>query len=336
MKKLNRITVLWIILILSVSCTSQNALDYTQNIKQIKGELLLVDCFVASPYSITCVDTLLIFYDRYEGKMITLLDLQNGRCAGRFVSEGNGPEEMIAPVDILSFPQKDELYTYQRNTACLNTLSMPDMQMQTKILFQERPPKIHKMQDYYVGEGIYKNGRFGIYDKQGKLLRAEGAYPFRAEAMEPASAFILYQGQFCSNPQGNYFAIGCQFCSHLSFYEVKENETILLKEYASDNIKAKYAGQLAFDDDCIISYTGKYATDKYCYMLYSGKTYSENNQRTDWGSYIIVFDWEGNYIETLETNQEIRTFCIDETNNIIYAVTIADFTGEYGIMRFKI
>jgi hypothetical protein len=43
----------------------------------------------------------------------------------------------------------------------------------------------------------------------------------------------------------------------------------------------------------------------------------------------------GNYVKTWETDMDIRNFCVDETNNLMYAVVLDD-TGEYGIARFKI
>jgi hypothetical protein len=325
------------LLIVLISCSYDNkqAFDYTQNRIQVEGKIMSIDCFIANPYSITYMDTLLVFYDRYEGKTITLFNLKNNQCEGRFVSEGNGPGEVIVPTDVLSFPQKDELYFSERHTGYLNIFDISQKTIRRKIPFEPRPEKIYKMRDYYVCEGFYEKGRFGIYDLQGKLLRIDGQYPFRGKDMEQIPAFMLYQGSHCANPHGNYFAMGCLFCDHLSFYEVREDETVLLKKYASHDTKAKYPGQLVIEDDCLISYTWAYGTDKHCYMLYSGKTSLENEKRGGWGTYVIVFDWMGNYVKTWETDMDIRNFCVDETNNLMYAVVLDD-TGEYGIARFKI
>ncbi|GHT70447.1 hypothetical protein AGMMS50239_38840 [Bacteroidia bacterium] len=319
-----------------ISCSDhhKNALDYMQNVKQIKGEWLPVNCIIGNPYSMTTMDSLLIFYDRHEGKTITVFNLNRTQCVGRFVSEGNGPGEVIAPVDVMSFSQKDELYTFQRNTGAISTFSVPEMKMKSTVFLQNQADNLQKMQDFFVGLGFYTKGRFGIYDMQGNLLRTEGQYPFRGETMDLIPAFITYQGYHCASPHGNYFAIGSLFCDHLAFYEVREDETILLKQYESRDVKAKYQDQLLIENQCTVNYTWAYGTDAHCYLLYSGKTYEGNNQRTDGGNYLIVFDWEGNYEKTLKTDREIRTFCVDEQNSRIYAVALNDI-GEYGIMRFS-
>jgi hypothetical protein len=317
-----------------LSCSRKNIFNFTQNAEQIRGECIPVDCFIGIPYSITCIDTLLFFYDRHEKETVTIFDIKNNRCVGRAVPEGKGPEEVTVPLDIFSFPQENELYVFQRQTGCMNSFSIPEMKMQRKVVFQERPSYMQKMRDYYVGIGLFKTGRFGIYDLEGKMLRSEGKYPFRGEDMDRVSNYILYQGHYCANPNENYFVIANLLCNNIEFYEVKEIETVLLRQYDFFDIKAQYREQLIIDNDCIINYTWAYGTVKYCYMLYSGKTYSENDQRTSWGNKIIVFDWNGNYVKTMETDREILTFCVDELTHQIYA-TIIDNNGEYGIMRFK-
>jgi hypothetical protein len=321
--------------IASCSRVSSEKLDYRQNLKNIHGEYLETDCFVGNPYSITCADTLLIFYDRYEGKTVTLVDLKSGKCKGRFVSEGNGPEEVIVPIDIFAFPQKDKLYLFQRNTGTMNTFSLPDMKMKEKTVFGERPSEMQKTEDFYVGFGLFEEGRFIIYDRQGKRIRTAGSYPFRGEAMEPTPAFILYQGKFCASPKKNYYAISSLLCDHVSFYEIQEQETVLLKQYESYDVNAKYQDRLVINDQCTVNYTWAFGTERYCYMLYSGKTYVENGQRTDGGRYIVIFDWQGNHIETLDTDCHIRTFCVDESDRQIYALALDD-EGECRIMNFQI
>jgi hypothetical protein len=190
------------------------------------------------------------------------------------------------------------------------------------------------MRDYYLGELILDKGRFGLYNLQGGFFHAGATYPFDGEEVDRMEAFALYQGNTCTNPENNQFAFGCLLCDHLSFYEVNGKEFVLLKEYTSNTPKARYPGQLVIQDDCTINYTWAQGTVTYCYMLFSGKTYSENNSAAG-GCYIVVFDWQGNHVRTLETDREIKTFCVDEPNRMIYATALDD-DGEYGIMQFKL
>jgi hypothetical protein len=50
-----------------------------------------------------------------------------------WITKGNGPGEVIAPLAILPFPQKDELYTYQCNATILDIYSVPDFKHRQNI-----------------------------------------------------------------------------------------------------------------------------------------------------------------------------------------------------------
>jgi hypothetical protein len=332
-----------IVAVAVAGCSNGRAgFDYRQNVTPITGEFLPVDeadGLIGRVHHIVCMDTLLIFYDHYERMTLSVYDLKNKRLAGRHVSVGNGPGEVIPPLDILAFPQKNRLYVYQRNASIVNTFGVPDFRMLSSMTFTSstpwRPFRIAKSKDYYIGQTIYDKGCYGIYNMEGELLQTGGTYPFSGENIERSAAFVLYQSDFCANPEGNTFASGCCFSDRIAFYEIGENEVTLLKEYASRDIRATYPGQMVIDDDCMIGYVAAFGTASYCYMLFSGKTYAQNNKRTTWGNYIIVFDWLGNYVKTLETDREILQFCVDETNGMIYATALDD-DEEYGIIQFKL
>jgi len=328
---------IFVFVTLFASCISEGkeALDYRQNIVKIEGEMLPIDCFIGNPYCMTTIDDILYYYDRFEGKTISEYDLKKDRCLGRFLSEGQGPGEIIPPIDFMNFSQENELIASERNTGAIYHFNIPKLTVKNKKILSPRSFKIHKIKDYYIGEGIFNSKRFCIYNSYGEHIRTDGKYPFGAGERDSVSAFILYQGHYAAHPAQNRFAVCSWLCDNLQFYEVNDDKTILIKEYASRDIKARYENTLIVDDDCIVNYTWAFATEKYCYILYSGKTNKENKGRSGWGNYIIVFDWDGNYVKTFEPEQEVRYFCVDKSDSNIYAI-VCDKTGEYGIMKFKI
>jgi len=319
---------------LSCSKNKKTDFDYTQNIIHVKGEPLQIEELIGNPYSITHIDTLLIYCDRYKGKSLSVFDLKNNRFVGRFVSEGQGPNEVIPLLFLFPYPQKDKLYTYQRDMAIISIFDVPNFQMQNNIKIASRPTSMQKAKDYYIGMGIFDKGRFGIYDNNGEFLYTGGTYPYQGEGMKISTAYTLYQGQICANPEKNYFAAGCLFSDHISFYEVTENEVILRKEYYSYDTTVGYTNRLEIKNNSILNYTWAFGTASYYYMLFSGKTYGETG-KTGGGHYIIVFDWQGNYVKTYNTDYEIYTFCVDENNNCIYA-TALDENLDYVIIRLEI
>ena len=183
--------------------------------------------------------------------------------------------------------------------------------------------------------GVFESGRFVVYNSQGEQLYTGGNYPYGGDDMETVGAYLTYSGTMCANPEKNYFVAGCSFSDHIAFYEVSENEITLIKEYYSHDANVESTNnRLMIKDDSKISYNWGFGTDSYCYMLFSGKTHEENKKQKV-GQYIIVFNWQGKYIKTFNFDYNIYSFCVDEKNNYIYAVT-RDENSDYAIVKLKI
>ncbi|MDR1455482.1 MAG: hypothetical protein LBJ01_07525 [Tannerella sp.] len=70
---------------------------FLENGKAIHGKMLNWDrnCLIGRPAEIACIDSFLLFYDRYEGRTITVFDAKNDRPVCRFLNEGQGPGEAV-------------------------------------------------------------------------------------------------------------------------------------------------------------------------------------------------------------------------------------------------
>jgi hypothetical protein len=328
---------------LSCNKGTNTGFDYTQNIVNIEGEPLPINQLIGRPTDIACIDTLLVYKDIYEEKVLSVFDLKNSNFIGRFVSEGQGPNEVYpSRIFFLQYPQKDKLHIYQSNASILTTIEVPGFNISDKFTVSPatgHSTEIQRTKDYYIGFGIFENGRFGVYNSNVEYMYAGADYPFTGSNMEPSQAFATYQGKYCTNPEGNYFAMGCWFSDHIAFYEVTDTEIVTLKEYSSydanvDVNTTENRSSMRPKDETIINYNAAFGTASYCYMLFSGKTYGETGKFSG-GRHIVVFDWKGNYIKTYNTDYEIENFCVDENNNCIYATSLNE-SGDYSILRFNI
>ncbi|MNY63372.1 hypothetical protein D3C86_2003170 [compost metagenome] len=72
------------------------------------------------------------------------------------------------------------------------------------------------------------------------------------------------------------------------------------------------------------------ANDQYIYLLYSGKKEKDGNQNE--GSYIYVYDWNGEPVTKLKLNTNISCFDISKDNNYIFAYAI----NNKSILKAKI
>ncbi|MDR1339607.1 MAG: TolB-like 6-bladed beta-propeller domain-containing protein [Prevotellaceae bacterium] len=304
---------------------------------KLYGETLSIDCLIGKPAEIVCIDSLIIFYDFYEGQAITVLDVNNNRL----LSVGQGPEDIILPLKLSVSGTGNRLNVFQMQNARCYEYEIKDIvdTLQThisrKYQFEDRPANIAATSSGFVGIGIYEEGRYKLYDENGKTTGNMGKYPFRGEKMDPVERFFIYQGALRSSPNGNHFVMGTHYCDNLEFYTVKKDAVSLTKKYETYDVKGRYAQRIILDDDCVMSYKGVYGTDQYCYMLYSGERYGERNVRTTGGKKIIVFDWNGVYIKTFEVDTTVFSFCVDKTDSVLFGITYDENEG-FLITRYDI
>ena len=307
-----------------LSACTEGKNDFTGNETNITGIKLDVGCMVGQPSSITYLDPLLLFFDRYDNTCVTVFDTKNKQFVRRFVKVGQGPDEVLPPLRLFASPIDQKIYMFQFQAAKLNIYDPGgiieyDRITPLQLFFEDRPPEIKKIKDGYIGSGPFEDGRFRLYDSDGHIVSAFGKYPFHGEDMDRIGRFFIYQGHLATSVDGKYFAIGSSYCDNLEFYKIEDGVAILKKKYETYDVKGSFVGNMIqLEDNCIMNYKAAYGGG-YCYMLYSGETLLEKNGQKAGGSKIIVFDWEGNYLKSYKTNIEILSFCIDEENQIMYA-----------------
>jgi hypothetical protein len=292
----------------------------------IYGQTLDADWLIGKPAEIIYIDSHVLYYDRYESRAITVLDIKNQRFVRRFLNEGQGPGEVILPLK-LSVSGDGKLEVFQMQNGRLYEYDIKDILDTTRnatytdYRFEDRPANIRKIVNGFVGIGMYEDGRYQLYDESGKTVAPIGEYPFRGEGMNHQDRFFLYQGALCSKPDGKYFALGSSYSDNLEFYTVEGAHATLVKKYETFDVKGRMEQTLLLDDDCVMTYKGAYGTDRYCYMLYSGETFGERHARSTGGKKIVVFDWKGAHVKTFEADKLIFSFCVDETDSNLFAVT---------------
>ena len=335
--------------IIITSCNKGNVVDYKQNLTKIKCEFLPINELIGNPNEIVVNDNLLIYVDTYENLLLSVYDIIKDSFSGRYLSRGIGPGEATLPLRLFPSDQRNQIYTYQPNTSILSTVSLPDFRLTNLVQFTVKnswmPLAVKKTKDFFICSGIFENGIFGFCDQDFNSFFEGGKNPFDGDKRDRMEASVVYQGSLCTNLANNKFAFGCVYSDYLAFYEIKENELVVKKEYFSKDANVMFGSRtldgggttfrLSQKDDTVINYSRSFGSETYCYMLFSGKTYEEHGKRSEGGNYIIVFDWDGNHIRSFQSDYEIFYFYIDEENNLMYAIVRGD-DGEKNIAKFKL
>ena len=333
-----------ILLFIGCKQSSENNIEgFFYGIIDIKGEIVKIDALIGTPSDLCCTDTRLLILDRYDNYSLTIFDTENNRTIGRELQIGSGPGEVIWPLFINLSNQGKQLNVFQRQSRIFNKyhFSGDKLSFIESAIIEKRPGSVVAIENGFVGYGMnIEMGRYGIYNKQGGFVQEAGVYQHEDISTDYLTRLVLHEGYLCSHPNGTHFAFGEAHSDLLEFFSCENGEIQLLKRHGKGFIKAKLVidggnNSLIFDSSNITGYKKAYSTEKYCYMLYSGKPYGEAEKTSQryWSENIFVFDWNGNFVKSYRLDNEIRYFCVDESNNIIYGVVMHE--GEMEIMKFK-
>ena len=339
-------TFLAVISFLFYSCNQKGKDDFlVLKGKMIYHESIETDeseCLIGKPSEIIYCNSYLLFSDPYEGKAITVLNVNTKQCVRRFLDIGQGPGEVILPLKLslsgdkyinIFQIQTGRLYTYDINDIINSASPAPIL---AQYLFADRPANIVKTANGFTGIGMFEDGRYRLYDETGKISQAIGNYPFRGNSMNQLDRFFLYQGVLCASPDGKHFAFGTSYCDNIEFYRIEKDTVLLVRKYETYDVDGNFNQVVLLSDECVMAYKGACGTSRYCYMLYSGKKFGEQRRRSTGGEKIIVFDWKGTYIRSFESDQTIFWFSVDEKDSTIYAVTRDAKEGSFSIVRYNL
>lgn len=328
-----------IICVFLLGCKENKEIDFSNKGRLIIGELMTIDSLIGKPYELCFIDSFLFIIDRYEGKMVTIVDVENNNKVVRNLNEGRGPGEVSGPLRVSISIKKKEIQVFQIQSGIMNVYDLTtrasnnDFKLVRSISFSDRPANAVLTRECAIGIGPFSEGRYHLYDLNGVFKIGVGDYPFNGNRMNPMDRFILYQGYLQEQPDGDFFALGSSYSDNLEFYKLEKSGITLVNRYGIKDVMGTYDNSIQLNDNCLMGFKGSYGTEKYCYMLYSGKTLKENNNRRMWGTRIFVFNWNGELIQTYELNQEVISFCVDEIKGLIYG--IVNMEGNFEIMKFK-
>jgi hypothetical protein len=333
-----------IIVSLFCSCKNSRSADFFENVRHIKGETVAVDCMIGRPVMILYAEPQkILLYDYYDHEFMTRVDLSGHSCA-RFLREGNGPGEWIPGFKMYVSPENQTAGIYHAQTGTLKQYDLqkftaadansPKTVSELKIEDMPTAANILPAGNRFIGIGAFEKGRIHLDSQQGKRIASGGKYPFRGEEMEAVPRFLAYQSHIASNGKDK-FVVASAYGDNLEFYAIEKDSIVLKNRYGTRDAGFSFEnGFISLTPDCLLGYKGAWGGKKYCYLLFSGKSYAENKYKKTGARYILVFSWEGRFVKSYETEDDLWALCADEENQLMYAA--AEHEGESVIMKYAL
>lgn len=318
----------------------------------LQGEVLYENLFWGRPSRLCVVDSFLYVDDKYDDKLLTILNLNTGRTK-RVVDYGEGPQELMQIRTISYNSNRRELGLYDGRVDRENFYSIAGDSLvfeRAESLYRGEFKKysfydVVPLGDGYLGNGCFEHGEQFIWFRGGeKEPLMFGEYPGDKTGIEQNAAFFMKtQTLLAVNPNQEYFAAAGCYHDQLVFYRREGDNVRKLKEYFSIEARLKTRYKRTEKDEMagtsllpetMLTYELLYPTESHLYAVYYGKSEEERKEETESRCYILKFSWMGDFEGGYVLDYLTMKLAVDEDNRCIYTIKLSD--EDYVLMKYPI
>lgn len=175
------------------------------------------------------------------------------------------------------------------------------------------------------------------YRNNGKrFILSDPSYNYFEKKKYNYNTFNVTRGYFLINWKKNRIFYADAYRNTIEIYDT--NLSLLRITFGPENQKPQYTiidKDIIFYGDIPNTYTSLTATDDYVYAAYSGNKICNDRDRENFISYILVFDWSGNYIVSFEVDMYIKTLSLSADKESVFAYGQIS-NSEYRFRKYTI
>lgn len=335
------IKLLFILFCVFISCNSKREYENTEtfsihSIKQtsvLKGTTIPLYEPVMRPVKVFTIDSFLILINAQTETFIDRYNLNTLQKTGEYITFGSGPEEMIAPIGVITNDStvgildggKQTLFLFNKKEFCYasspvsyKSISFDDLTDNIKVL---------KNDNLVTTIRSYKHQRLSFFNKNGEFIETKGEYPvIKNENISITEKLAGYVCSIVLNEERNKIFIAYQQTDLIEIYDI--NGDLIVRRQGPDYFFPSIIVQKNGEEETIRYTKGETRDAYFCptiykdeiYVLYSGKIYDPANYKFNKDK-IFVFDWEGNPIRIYNLETPIFSFTIDQQTGILYGLS---------------
>ena len=277
-------------------------------------------------------DSILVILNKphQDGNFVELYNLNSNKLVKSLIKTGNGPHEMI---NTIAHIRNNELivHDFAKNQIASvdldSALAFPDYKFPALIKFSNNvgspfvtfldENRLIMLNPYY-----FKNKNLGINNGASRFIINEKDIDpnFNRVNSRLYYTYNVSQGFIVPNIEKDRIIYASNFYDEIEIYDCDLH--LLRRIEGPDNLIPSYQihnREIIFNKTVPYTYRNYAITDDFFYLSYIGDYYTSGSQLQDFESWILKFDWDGNFIECYHSEEYVSTISLSDTDGEFYA-----------------
>lgn len=199
-----------------------------------------------------------------------------------------------------------------------NTIQLPKNQQHLQAV---------KAGPFVIATGIYEQGRYLLYCPETGIADYQLDYPSHPAypSIKEKTKSILYASTVLKvRPDNQAFVSADIQSGNIEFCRIIGDRIEQVKAYCFHHpkvyINESAKCKVAYSRDNRSGFTDVAVSDDKVYAIYSGKTFRGNEQDFQQCNKMLVFDWQGNLLDTYSVDMPLTNISFDNTENMLYGL----------------
>jgi len=276
------------------------------------------------------VDSTLIIFNVQPGanNFLNNYSLNSGVLSNGYFSKGRGPNEVMGPRAIGVNGNSLWLQDITLRKVCtidkgkvINTIKSAS--------FNKYPLENHyymidfKDSLHFFGIG-YVDSEFKIQEidlVSGKIINEYGKIEVKPGDISLQLYKSIYQSFIFTKPTGDKLVLPYRYIDAIEIFNIETGSSFAI--HGPEGYDVKYEplpNGMSRTDETKFAFVNGTVTNEYIYLAYSGRTRKSPNSYD--GSYVYIYDWDGNPIRKLVLNRYIQGLAVSKDNGTLYAFDV--------------
>lgn len=303
-------------------------------VRELVGDVLEEAETFALPTEISVVDNHLVIVDRYAEQTVSWLDRATGDVIRHFGRHGEGPGEFAAAKSIVrDLHDPSTFWVFDVGLTRLTHIdpSRTDSAhspVWPALTIRSSAPVMDLAwlpDGSLLATGFFAEGRLARFDRQGNVTGVIGAIPTTDIAAPPSVRQHAFRSTMTLSPDGSRIVLASRYAGLIEIFNTDGSSQ---RKAASPfqfvprfEVRTSSRGPImASPSDTRLGYLDLATTNERIYALFSGRTRAGYPGRANFGEYIHVFNWSGEFLHALELDAEVIAIAVDESASTLYAV----------------